>query len=455
VETASVTLLLERSRRGPILPAGKIAVGGAAAASGRHTAGVRGWLVVALLVVELAPAGALGADAFISLESVTGRCPSRTEVATALDLRLPGATRARRGAGPRYRLDLERDGAAARLRLRDGAGALRLERRLAMPPTSGRGSAEAESCRALADAAALMVVRYLREIGYRSPTPVRLPDDPPAEMRTAAGSKQAPASVSPPAPAARAGAMAPADAGGPAAAVVVPAAANPPPAAVATTGVTPGASARPTAPARGPMVVSGAAAGAPAMVAAQASASARPSAILLAAGAAARAGLGGSGAVGGRAPARTEVTVGLQAQRGRLAAELAGGVSTETVVPVAGSAEAADLRLRAFPLRAGLAVPLAWGPGVFLPAVGVNVDLLAFRARGLVDARSGVRVEPAGEVGLGYRVGNRRWFVRGTLWGGLSLAPRDFDAGGEQPVFRTAASYVRVAVEGALALWKN
>ena len=125
-------------------------------------------------------------------------------------------------------------------------------------------------------------------------------------------------------------------------------------------------------------------------------------------------------------------------ERGWLAAELAGGVSTETVVQVA-SAQAADLRLRAFPLRAGLGLPLAWGGGVILPAVGVNLDLLAFRARGLVDARSGVRVEPAGEVGLGYRAGNRRWFVRGSLWGGLSLAPRDFDAGGEQPVFRTAA----------------
>jgi hypothetical protein len=418
--------------------------GRAAGLGGWHDAPVvRGW-VLALLAVELVPATAWGAEAFVSLGAVRGGCPSRAEVAAALEARLPGTTRAPRGPRPsmHYRLDLQEDGPAARLHLRDGAGTSRLERRLSMPAPAGRGPARAESCRALAEAAALMVARYLREIGYRSPTPVRAPDEPVAEKVADRASGLPPAL---------------------AAARDVPVAAESPPApqlvdapSEAIASDAPASSQRPSAVAVNRMLAAaGAAPSAAATVETRVPESAGPSAILLVAGGAARVGMGGGAATGGRAPARNEVTLGLQGQRGWLAAELAGGVSTETVVAVPGTAPAADLRLRAFPLRAGLGVPLGWRSGVILPAVGVNLDLLTFRARGLQDARSGVRVEPAAEVGLGYRAGNRRWFVRGSLWGGLSLAPRDFDAGGEQPVYRTAAGYLRVAVEGAFALWKN
>jgi hypothetical protein len=163
-------------------------------------------------------------------------------------------------------------------------------------------------------------------------------------------------------------------------------------------------------------------------------------------------GLGGGAT--GQAPARTEILLGVQGNRGWLAAEVAGGASTETASDVPGSA-AGELRLRAFPLRAAVGIALPLLGGVILPAVGASMELLRFRAYGLVDARSGMRVEPSGEVGLAYRAAGRRLFVRGALWGGFSLAPRDFDAGGTEPVFRTPTAYLRVVVEGGLSLWKN
>ena len=58
-------------------------------------------------------------------------------------------------------------------------------------------------------------------------------------------------------------------------------------------------------------------------------------------------------------------------------------------------------------------------------------------------------------MGLAYRAAGRRLFVRGSIWGGFSLAPRDFDAGGTEPVFRTPGAHLRVVVETGLSLWKN
>jgi hypothetical protein len=176
--------------------------------------------------------------------------------------------------------------------------------------------------------------------------------------------------------------------------------------------------------------------------------------LLLGAGGGARLGLGGGGTNGSQLPARSELLLGLQGNQGWLAAEVAGGASTETVAGVPGTA-GADLRLRAFPLRAALGIPLPLLGGVMQPAAGVTVDVLRFRARGLVDARSGTRVEPSAELGLAYRAVGPRLFVRGSLWGGFSLAPRDFDADGAEPVLRTPAAYVRVMVETGLSLWKN
>jgi hypothetical protein len=131
------------------------------------------------------------------------------------------------------------------------------------------------------------------------------------------------------------------------------------------------------------------------------------------------------------------------------------GASQETAVEVPRSGGAADLRLRAFPLRAALGIPVPVSGGVLLPAVGMNLDLLTFRASGLLDAQSGLRVDPAAELGLGYQIGQGRLVVRTSVWGGLSLSPRDFDAAGSGSVYRTPAAHLRLAVEAGLAVWKN
>ncbi|HXU82596.1 MAG TPA: hypothetical protein VN914_14435, partial [Polyangia bacterium] len=106
---------------------------------------------------------AWAADGTIAVDAGDG-CPDRAQVGAALEARLPGVTG--RGAYTR-RLELERDGGELILRLRafDG-GEQYLERRL---PLDQRATNEA--CEALAEAVAQVVVRYLREIGYRPPQP--------------------------------------------------------------------------------------------------------------------------------------------------------------------------------------------------------------------------------------------------------------------------------------------
>jgi hypothetical protein len=113
------------------------------------------------------------------------------------------------------------------------------------------------------------------------------------------------------------------------------------------------------------------------------------------------------------------------------------------------------LRLRAFPLRAAVGVALQAPGGALVPSLGISMDLLSFRAEGLTDARRGIRVEPAAEAGLSYVAVGRWLFARLRLTGGLSLAPRDFDAGRPEPVFRTPDAYFRAQVEIGLVLWKN
>jgi hypothetical protein len=78
-------------------------------------------------------------------------------VVSALEARLPGVT----GPGATRRLELERGADGLILRLRE-AGAVVLERRLAADARASN-----EGCEALAEAVAQVVVRYLREIGYR------------------------------------------------------------------------------------------------------------------------------------------------------------------------------------------------------------------------------------------------------------------------------------------------
>jgi hypothetical protein len=313
------------------------------------------------------------AHAAILVEGPEPGCPGRDQVAAALEARLPGATA---GGESGRRLEIEPAAPGVAVRLRDGAGAVVLERQLRLDGRTAASSTRAEGCQTLAEAAALVVVRYLREIGFRPPSAAVLerPAEPPVVT-----------SEPPPPP-------------------VAPSAPGPP---WATAG-------------------------------------------LLGVGGAGRVGTGGSSA-----SPRVEAMVGLATHVGLLAVELGGGISDQSVIPVPASG-GGELRLRAFPLRGALGVPLSIPGGTLVPTAGMSLDLLSFRAAGLADARSGLRVDPAVELGASYLVARRRLYVRARLATGLALAPRDFRVGsGTLPVFRTADAYFRAQIELGLVLWKN
>jgi hypothetical protein len=107
------------------------------------------------------------AQAAMVVEAPESGCPGRGAVVSALEARLPGVTRPGADGGRRLELAPGNDGVA--LRLRDASGALVLERQLELDGRTAASSKRGEGCQALAEAAALVVVRYLREIGYRSP----------------------------------------------------------------------------------------------------------------------------------------------------------------------------------------------------------------------------------------------------------------------------------------------
>lgn len=309
-----------------------------------------------LLAAWLAWASLARADEGGIAVEVTEPCPGRGQISAALEARLPGVT----GPGATRRLELERTPGGLTLRLREG-GAVALERQLA----SEEGAASNERCEALAEAVAQVVVRYLREIGYRPP----LAAPPPV--------------------------------------VALP----PPP---------------PAPPLREP---------------------GPPSAAYL--------GLAGGARSGTQGPARGEALVGFQLHLHRIAGELAVGASPDAEVAVPGAA-GAILRVRSYPLRLGLGVPFRprrWM--TIVPAAGVSLDLLSFRAQGLNDARDGLRLEPAAELGASYLVAGKRAFARIAFAGGLTLGARDFDAGPGQTVFRTPGAYLRAQVEVGVVLGKN
>jgi hypothetical protein len=166
-------------------------------------------------------------------------------------------------------------------------------------------------------------------------------------------------------------------------------------------------------------------------------------------------GVAAVGRAGAPASLRGEGAVALQVHLRRLAGELSAGATLPTAVEVPGTAGAGELRLQSFPLRAAVGVPLRWRASALVPAAGVSLDVLSFRAGGLVDARAGTRVEPAAELGLSYLRAGRALFGRVGLWGGLTLGARDFDAGQAEPVFRTPGAYLRAQIEVGVVLWKN
>jgi hypothetical protein len=354
----------------------------------------------------LAPA-AHAAEAVIAVDVPAGGCPGRADVTAALESRLPGVTRGRGGAGPaRYRLEVSHTAgqAEAPLRLWSLAGGVVLERRL---PVEARAR-PAEVCQALAEAAALVVVRYLRDLGYR-PEPAPPPPDEPAPAPADAAPTTAPAEPTPPPPA------------------------EPPPSEAATTA--PPASAAATARAGSPPGSAGTSPG-------------FRSAGYLGAGAVVRLGLRSDPAE----VTRGELAAGLQVGGDRWHLELGGGVGSQTRVDVGGGAE---LRLRAFPLRAAFGLPVVFGGGQLLPVAGMTADLVSFQSTGLAGARGGLRVEPAAELGLGYRRAGPAWFWRAQLGGGFSLMPRDFAAEGQPPAYRAPSAYLRGMVEVGPVLWKN
>jgi hypothetical protein len=116
---------------------------------------------------------------------------------------------------------------------------------------------------------------------------------------------------------------------------------------------------------------------------------------------------------------------------------------------------AAELRLRRYPLRIGLGVPLALPVGALVPALGFGADVLSWRATGLVDARAGTGLDPAAELGLSYLAARGPFYLRLAAAGGLTLAPRDFDAGAGTAVLRAPAGYLRATVEVGAVVWKN
>jgi hypothetical protein len=378
-------------------------------------------LTIACLTVGMVPLVRTGtaraAEALIAVDVPAAGCPGRADVVSALEARLPGVTRGRGGSGSaRYRLEVNHAAGEAEvpLRLRSLAGGVVLERRL---PVEARAR-PSELCQALAEAAALVVVRYLRDLGYRpDPTPAP-PDEPLPDVPAAAATPTPPlpATTSPPVTAASPPPAPPAAAPS--------AAAAPPPAAVAT-------QAAPT-----PGVVSRSALG--------------PTAGYLGAGAVVRLGLRGDLAEA----TRGEIAASLQTSGAWWHLEVGGGASSETRVEV-GGATAGELRLRAFPLRAAFGIPLGLGGGQLIPLAGVTLDLTSFRATGLADARSGLRAEPAAELGVGYRRAGPSWFWRAQAGAGFSLRPRDFAAEGQEPAYRSPAAYLRALVEVGPVLWKN
>jgi hypothetical protein len=358
----------------------------------------------------LAPLPAGAAEALIAVDVPVAGCPGRAEVIAALESRLPGVTRGRGGAGPaRYRLEISHAPGEpeAPLQLRSLAGGVVLERRLPVQANAR----PAEVCQALAEAAGLVVVRYLRELGYR-PAPEPPPQDEP---------RAEPASAPAPAVPERSAAAAPAPA--PSTSAGSP---SRPADAVTVTTPAPGAATR-VAPAARPLASAG----------------------YLGAGAIVRMGLRSDPAE----VTRGELGVSLQASGRAWHAELGGGVSTASRIDIAGSP--GELRLRAFPLRAAFGIPVGVGAGQLVPLAGVTVELTSFEATGLADARSGLRAEPSIELGLGYRRAGPSWFWRVQAGGGFSLAPRDFAAEGQAPAHRAPAAYLRALVEVGPVLWKN
>jgi hypothetical protein len=106
----------------------------------------------------------------IAVKGSDAVCPSPTQVRAAIEARLPGVLvpieQEARVEALSLSLSTDRTSGAQSFTLVDPAGTLRLRREL--PPPA---SAAAEECPALAETVALMVERYLQDLGYRAEAP--------------------------------------------------------------------------------------------------------------------------------------------------------------------------------------------------------------------------------------------------------------------------------------------
>jgi hypothetical protein len=377
-------------------------------------------IVVTVLIGLLRVAAAAPTSAWAStmadpivVEAETGGCPSRAEVIAALDVRLPGAAVRLPGAGLARRLlllDRLADEAALRLRLFDARGTLALERRLQLGGADSRTRRAAGNCAALAEAAAQVVDRYLREIGYRPPVELGDSAERPVAAEAAAAPTPAAPAQQPPAPPAPA-----------------PAPPSKPTGATAETAIV--VPLRP-APAR------------------------RPGAGWLVMTSLVTGGRLGVGT--GDRWSRAELLLALQLRWRWLALSAAAGASDETNVPIVGTEPGAQLSLRAFPVRVhvGPALLLPVG-GWLLPVVGASLDGITFVSRGVPQPASGRRLDAALEGGVGYLRLFGHLGVGLRLAAGWALHPRDFDAGRPEPVFRTPGAYLRADLQLGFAVGKD
>ena len=111
-------------------------------------------------------------------------CPSAAVLGRALDARLPGITASDPGGPGRdpLRLHLDDGGAAGvRFALVDLTGQTVLERSFADP--GGGSNDRAAGCAVLAETIALVIERYLRQLGYRAPAAALRPDPPALAVR--------------------------------------------------------------------------------------------------------------------------------------------------------------------------------------------------------------------------------------------------------------------------------
>jgi hypothetical protein len=150
---------------------------------------------------------------------------------------------------------------------------------------------------------------------------------------------------------------------------------------------------------------------------------------------------------------RAEAQLAAGVELGRLGLSVGFGFSTADGRAVDGAGT--RFTVRAYPLRAALALRLALGPGLLSPSLGGALDLLRAEVIGNGAATRRTVVEPAAEVGLGYRLATRGLYVLLEAHGGRTLPPRDFDVGGARPTFRTPAGYFRAGLGIGVVLGKN